>query len=108
MIYDYVFEAKQKNPVIHHFTLSSPFIHSSANNEAGSMEVQGSHSRRERQLNYGNLRKALCAGYANQLAERMVRHNGYRTLGLKSQLVQVLIVNALLAEDICIRLFKFF
>lgn len=55
----------------------------------GSMEVQGSHSWRESQPNYRNLRKALCAGYANQLAERMVRHNGYRTLGLKSQLVQV-------------------
>lgn len=55
----------------------------------GSMKVQGSHSWRESQLNYKNLRKALCSGYANQLAERMVRHNGYKTLGLKSQLVQV-------------------
>lgn len=54
-----------------------------------SMEVQGNHRSRERKLSYRNLRKALCVGFANQLAERMIRHNGYRTLGLKSQLVQV-------------------
>ncbi|XP_057529036.1 probable pre-mRNA-splicing factor ATP-dependent RNA helicase DEAH4 [Amaranthus tricolor] len=54
-----------------------------------SMEVRGSHASRERKMGYKNLRKALCVGYANQLAERMIRHNGYRTLGLKSQLVQV-------------------
>lgn len=39
--------------------------------------------------NFRNLRKALCIGYASQLAERMRHHNGYRTLGFKSQLVQV-------------------
>lgn len=40
---------------------------------------------------YIKLRKALCVGYANQLAERMIRHNGYRTItmGFRSQLVQV-------------------
>ncbi|KAL2903601.1 putative pre-mRNA-splicing factor ATP-dependent RNA helicase DEAH4 [Bienertia sinuspersici] len=54
-----------------------------------STEVHGSHSSRERKLGYRNLRKALCVGYGNQLAERMLRHNGYRTIGLKSQLVQV-------------------
>ncbi|KAL0408506.1 UNVERIFIED_CONTAM: putative pre-splicing factor ATP-dependent RNA helicase DEAH4 [Sesamum radiatum] len=31
----------------------------------------------------------IAKGFANQLAERMIRHNGYRTLGFKSQLVQV-------------------
>ncbi|CAN1794691.1 Probable pre-mRNA-splicing factor ATP-dependent RNA helicase DEAH4, partial [Linum perenne] len=36
-----------------------------------------------------NLRKALCVGYANKLAEKMVHHNGYRTIGFKPQLVQV-------------------
>ncbi|GMH27675.1 hypothetical protein Nepgr_029518 [Nepenthes gracilis] len=55
----------------------------------GPLEVQGSHAQREKLQDYSNLRKALCVGYANQLAERMIRHNGYRTIGLKSQLVQV-------------------
>ncbi|KAK9707498.1 hypothetical protein RND81_07G201700 [Saponaria officinalis] len=54
-----------------------------------SMEVQGSHSHRESRQKYRNLRKALSAGYANQLAERMLRHNGYKTLGMVSQLVQL-------------------
>ncbi|KAL9225588.1 hypothetical protein vseg_001493 [Gypsophila vaccaria] len=54
-----------------------------------SMDVQGSHSRRESRHRYRNLRKALSAGYANQLAERMLRHNGYKTLGMMSQLVQL-------------------
>jgi hypothetical protein len=35
------------------------------------------------------LRKALCIGFANKLARRMTKHNGYRTMGEKSQLVQV-------------------
>jgi hypothetical protein len=39
---------------------------------------------------YRNLRKALCVGYANQLAERKMHHNGYRTLGLQGQVVQVI------------------
>lgn len=53
-----------------------------------SLDVRTS-KRRENQPEYKSLRKALCVGYANQLAERMIRHNGYRTLGFKSQLVQV-------------------
>lgn len=52
------------------------------------MDVRTSKRRRESK-EYRKLRKALCIGYANQLAERMIRHNGYRTLGFKSQLVQV-------------------
>lgn len=51
--------------------------------------MQASRRRREREEDYYNLRKALCVGYANQLAERMVYHNGYRTLGFKPQVVQV-------------------
>ncbi|KAL2233707.1 probable pre-mRNA-splicing factor ATP-dependent RNA helicase DEAH4 [Sesamum indicum] len=54
----------------------------------GSMDVKTSQKRKEGQ-DYRPLRKALCSGFANQLAERMIRHNGYRTLGFKSQLVQV-------------------
>ncbi|XP_048137799.1 probable pre-mRNA-splicing factor ATP-dependent RNA helicase DEAH4 isoform X1 [Rhodamnia argentea] len=55
----------------------------------GTLDVRTSKSRKERRDDYRNLRKALCAGYANQLAERMTLHNGYRTIGFKSQLVQV-------------------
>ncbi|KAK3032066.1 hypothetical protein RJ639_036280 [Escallonia herrerae] len=57
--------------------------------------------RRDRQSghDYKNLRKALCAGYANQIGERMLRHNGYRTLGFKSQLVQVHPSSVLRADD---------
>ncbi|KAK1406053.1 hypothetical protein QVD17_42250 [Tagetes erecta] len=55
----------------------------------GSLDVKRKERRRDRQHDYKNLRKSLCVGYASQLAERMMRHNGYRTLGFKSQLVQV-------------------
>ncbi|XVF85212.1 hypothetical protein PTKIN_Ptkin17bG0099900 [Pterospermum kingtungense] len=54
----------------------------------GSLDVRANHNRKGHQ-NYRNLRKALCIGYASQLAERMTHHNGFRTLGFKSQLVQV-------------------
>ncbi|XP_021899621.1 probable pre-mRNA-splicing factor ATP-dependent RNA helicase DEAH4 isoform X2 [Carica papaya] len=54
-----------------------------------SLDVQASERWRENQQDYKNLRKALCKGYANQLAERMIHHNGYRTLGFRPQLVQV-------------------
>ncbi|KAE9454737.1 hypothetical protein C3L33_13376, partial [Rhododendron williamsianum] len=55
----------------------------------GSLDVRTNGRRKESQEDYRNLRKSLCVGYANQLAERMMRHNGYRTLGFKPQLVQV-------------------
>lgn len=55
----------------------------------GTLDVRTSESRKERRDDYRNLRKALCVGFANQLAERMTLHNGYRTIGFKSQLVQV-------------------
>ncbi|TQE09274.1 hypothetical protein C1H46_005209 [Malus baccata] len=55
----------------------------------GSLDVQTARRRNESQQDYHNLRKALCVGYANQLAERMMHHNGYRTLGFKPQVVQV-------------------
>ncbi|KAL6969302.1 RNA helicase [Sarracenia purpurea var. burkii] len=52
-------------------------------------DVGTDRRRKESQQDYRKLRKALSVGYANQLAERMMRHNGYRTLGFKPQLVQV-------------------
>lgn len=56
---------------------------------SGSLDVKRKERRRDRQHDYTNLRKSLFVGYASQLAERMLRHNGYKTLGFKSQLVQV-------------------
>ncbi|CAO2148749.1 unnamed protein product [Urochloa humidicola] len=49
------------------------------------------HSRKSRKSdpNYRKLRRALCVGYGNQLAERMLHHNGYHTVGYRTQLVQV-------------------
>ncbi|KAH9772697.1 putative pre-mRNA-splicing factor ATP-dependent RNA helicase DEAH4 [Citrus sinensis] len=55
----------------------------------GSLDVRANHIWKESRQDYRKLRKALCVGYANQLAERMIHHNGYRTLGFKPQLVQV-------------------
>ncbi|XP_042502948.1 probable pre-mRNA-splicing factor ATP-dependent RNA helicase DEAH4 isoform X2 [Macadamia integrifolia] len=55
----------------------------------GPLDVQANQRWKETQQDYRSLRRALCVGYANQLAERMIHHNGYRTLGYKSQLVQV-------------------
>ncbi|KAL0004519.1 hypothetical protein SO802_012080 [Lithocarpus litseifolius] len=55
----------------------------------GSLDVRANGRWNEGEQDYRNLRKALCIGYANQLAERMVHHNGYRTLGFKPQVVQV-------------------
>lgn len=64
----------------------------------GSMDVKISRKRREDQ-DYRSLRKALCSGFTNQLAERMLRHNGYRTLGFKSSLVQVHPSSVLRADE---------
>lgn len=36
-----------------------------------------------------SLRKALCQGFSCRLAQRMPKHNGYHTVGNKSQLVQL-------------------
>ncbi|KAG2706688.1 hypothetical protein I3843_05G103400 [Carya illinoinensis] len=55
----------------------------------GSLDVRANGRWKESELDYRNLRKALCIGFANQLAERMIHHNGYRTLGFKPQVVQV-------------------
>ncbi|XP_059445289.1 probable pre-mRNA-splicing factor ATP-dependent RNA helicase DEAH4 [Corylus avellana] len=55
----------------------------------GSLDVRANGRWKESELAYQKLRKALCIGYANQLAERMIHHNGYRTLSFKPQLVQV-------------------
>lgn len=54
-----------------------------------SLDVRPKESSRENGGISKNLRKALCIGFANRLAQRMERHNGYRTLCYKSQLVQV-------------------
>ncbi|QCD83387.1 ATP-dependent RNA helicase DHX8/PRP22 [Vigna unguiculata] len=51
--------------------------------------LQANGKREEFRQDYRNLRKALCVGYANQLAERKMHHNGYRTLGFQGQVVQV-------------------
>lgn len=65
----------------------------------GSLDVRSSERWKESQLDYKNLRKSLCKGYANQLAERMFRHNGYRTVGFKPQLVQVHPSSVLRGDD---------
>ncbi|GKA02426.1 probable pre-mRNA-splicing factor ATP-dependent RNA helicase DEAH4 [Tanacetum coccineum] len=65
----------------------------------GSLDVRRKERRRDRQNDYQNLRKSLCVGYASQLAERMMRHNGYRTVGFKSQLVQVHPSSVLRTDD---------
>ena len=44
---------------------------------------------REREEGYRALRKALCIGYGCKLAQRMARHNGYRTVHTRSRLVEV-------------------
>ncbi|KAK7399991.1 hypothetical protein VNO78_11189 [Psophocarpus tetragonolobus] len=53
------------------------------------LDVRANRKREEFSQDYRNLRKALCVGYANQLAERKMHHNGYRTLGFQAQVVQV-------------------
>ncbi|GLJ23329.1 hypothetical protein SUGI_0441370 [Cryptomeria japonica] len=54
-----------------------------------SLDVMTKESFREKRIMIRKLRKALCVGFANRLAQRMERHNGYRTLCYKAQLVQV-------------------
>lgn len=55
----------------------------------GPCDVESGIRQKRSDKDYRNLRRALCKGYGNQLAERMLHHNGYRTLGYRSQLVQV-------------------
>nr|GFB79219.1 probable pre-mRNA-splicing factor ATP-dependent RNA helicase DEAH4 isoform X2 [Tanacetum cinerariifolium] len=64
-----------------------------------SLDVRRKERRRHRQNDYHNLRKSLCVGYASQLADRMIRHNGYRIVGFKSQLVQVHPSSVLRTDD---------
>nr|AAX95382.1 RNA helicase, putative, 5' partial-related [Oryza sativa Japonica Group]AAX96101.1 Similar to RNA helicase, putative, 5'''' partial [Oryza sativa Japonica Group] len=54
----------------------------------GSTDVQAKKERKS-DPDYRKLRRALCVGYGNQLAERMLHHNGYHTVGYRAQLVQV-------------------
>ncbi|KAL5998194.1 hypothetical protein ACLOJK_009132 [Asimina triloba] len=49
----------------------------------GPLDVQSNYRPKERMFDYKSLRKALCIGYGNQLAERKIHHNGYRTLETK-------------------------
>lgn len=65
----------------------------------GSLDVEANGRRKESQQGYRKLRKALCIGFAGQLAERMIHHNGYRTIGFKSQLVQVHPSSVLCPDD---------
>ncbi|CAA7396407.1 unnamed protein product [Spirodela intermedia] len=53
------------------------------------VDVDSIPKRRVVEEDYQKLRRALCKGYGNQLAERMLHHNGYRSIGFRSQLVQV-------------------
>ncbi|XP_031480979.1 probable pre-mRNA-splicing factor ATP-dependent RNA helicase DEAH4 [Nymphaea colorata] len=55
----------------------------------GPTDVQSKYRRQNSSEDYAKLRWALCKGFANQLAQRMIHHNGYRTLSHRSQLVQV-------------------
>ncbi|XP_078150328.1 RNA helicase family protein isoform X1 [Carex rostrata] len=55
----------------------------------GPMDVQSGLKQRKSDPDYRKLRRSLCVGYGNQLAERMLHHNGYHTIGYRSQLVQV-------------------
>ncbi|KAJ4844882.1 hypothetical protein Tsubulata_016452 [Turnera subulata] len=65
----------------------------------GSLDVRAKERYKESQQGYRKLRKALCVGYADKLAERMVQHNGYRTIGFKPQLVQVHPSSVLQADE---------
>ncbi|KAJ8464317.1 hypothetical protein OPV22_026869 [Ensete ventricosum] len=55
----------------------------------GPLDVESAMRLKKSDKDYKKLRRALCRGYGNQLAERMLLHNGYHTLGYRSQLVQV-------------------
>ncbi|KAK7368456.1 hypothetical protein VNO80_10482 [Phaseolus coccineus] len=66
----------------------------------GPLDVKANGKREEFKQGYRNLRKALCVGYANQLAERKMHHNGYRTLGFQGQVVQVHPSSVLSLDDL--------
>ena len=54
----------------------------------GSTDVHARKSRKS-DPDHRKLWRALYVGYGNQLAERMLHHNGYHTVGYRTQLVQV-------------------
>ncbi|XP_058737040.1 probable pre-mRNA-splicing factor ATP-dependent RNA helicase DEAH4 [Vicia villosa] len=64
------------------------------------LDIKANRKGEEFRRDYRNLRKALCVGYANQLAERKMHHNGYRTLGFRGQIVQVHPSSALSSDDL--------
>ncbi|GAU30239.1 hypothetical protein TSUD_67910 [Trifolium subterraneum] len=63
------------------------------------LDIKANGKGEEFRRDYRNLRKALCVGYANQLSERKMHHNGYRTLGLQGQVVQVHPSSALSSDE---------
>ena len=69
-----------------------PRLHIFFNLAIGPLDIRANRKREEFRQDYRNLRKALCVGYASQLAERKMHHNGYRTLGFQGQVVQVIII----------------
>ncbi|KAJ1401977.1 P-loop containing nucleoside triphosphate hydrolase [Sesbania bispinosa] len=66
----------------------------------GPLDIRENGKGGEFRKDYRNLRKALCVGYANQLAERKMHHNGYRTLGFQAQVVQVHPSSALSSDEL--------
>ncbi|CAK8541921.1 unnamed protein product [Lathyrus sativus] len=64
------------------------------------LDIKENRKGEEYRRDYRNLRKALCVGYANQLAERKMHHNGYRTLGFRGQIVQVHPSSALSSDEL--------
>ncbi|KAL2343445.1 hypothetical protein Fmac_004730 [Flemingia macrophylla] len=64
------------------------------------LDARTNRKSEEFRQDYRNLRKALCVGYANQLAERKMHHNGYRTLGFQAQVVQVHPSSVLSLDDL--------
>ncbi|CAL0329725.1 unnamed protein product [Lupinus luteus] len=66
----------------------------------GPLDIRANGKGEEFRKGYRNLRKALCTGYANQLAERKMHHNGYRILGFQAQVVQVHPSSMLKADEL--------
>ncbi|GLT86622.1 hypothetical protein SLE2022_047510 [Rubroshorea leprosula] len=53
------------------------------------LQVRGMVFVKDVRKQLSQIMQKMAKGYAGQLAERMIHHNGYRTIGFKSQLVQV-------------------
>ncbi|CAM6041396.1 unnamed protein product [Sphagnum compactum] len=55
----------------------------------GGFEESATNQSKEKVSSTRSLRKALCQGFANRLAQRMPHHNGYHIVSHRSQLVQI-------------------